>query len=71
MAECKIFPPNANRDVMQITARHESLPCCIKLEKSRGSSLGKISYPVLKSSDASPFNQGNTLIANILGNVYC
>ena len=35
MAERKIFHTNANRDVMQIAAGHESLPCCIRLENQR------------------------------------
>lgn len=34
MAEPKIFHTNANRDVMQIAARHESLPCRIQLKNS-------------------------------------
>ena len=59
MAEPKIFHTNANRDVMQIAARHESLPCRIKPENSEAVHSARSLCSVLKSSEASPFNQGN------------
>lgn len=59
MAEPKIFHTNANRDVMQIAATHESLPCRIKLRNSEAVHSARSLAQFLKSSDASPFNQGN------------
>lgn len=59
MAERKTFRTNANRDVTQITARHESLPTASNSEIHRQFTLQNVL--VLKSSDASSFNQGNKL----------
>lgn len=49
MAEQKnIFHTNANRDIMQIAARHESLPCCIKLGNAEAAHAARFLAQVLK-----------------------